>query len=78
MTLNRSISGQAPWGHYGMTVWEYQRARSRVGARDDNPSGHPGVLLVRIPVFAKNGYRPQEPVSPGFLRSLLPFPSCRT
>ena len=36
MTLNRSISGQAPWGHYGMTVWEYQRARSRVGARDDS------------------------------------------
>ncbi len=42
-----------------------RRAGSRIGAlRDDRmgavngmivPSGHPGMLLARIPVFAKNG-----------------------
>jgi|GEM_PF-1499741 hypothetical protein len=36
------------------------------------PSGHPDVLPVRIPVFAKNGDRRQEPVSPGFSRPFFP------
>ena len=37
------------------------------------PLGHPDMLLVRIPVFAKNGDRRQEPVSPHF-RGLFSLP----
>ncbi|SSC11458.1 protein of unknown function [Mesotoga infera] len=37
------------------------------------PSGHPGMFLVRIPVFTKNGDRRLEPVSPHF-RGLSSLP----
>jgi len=46
------------WRHYGMTV----------------PSRHPDILLVRIPVFAKNGTDVRSPSVPIFA-VFPPFPS---
>gem|GEM_PF-3566997 len=40
-------------------------------------SGHPDMLLVRIPVFAKNGTDVRNPSVPIFA-VFPPFTSCRT